>query len=101
MGRKAAVSVSHLVMEKVSGEGNRKFRGFLSNSRVLSTLMHFYRATLCQCQCCICSGLVSVCLSVSMSVTSRSSTKTDKRSITQATPRNSPGNLVFCYQRSC
>jgi len=41
VGRKAAVSVSHLVMEKVYGEGNRKFRGFLSNSRVLSILMHF------------------------------------------------------------
>ena len=37
-----------------------------------------------------------VCLSVS--VTSRSSTKTDKRRITQTTPHDSPGTLVFCAE---
>ena len=36
---------------------------------------------------------VSVCLSVS--VTSRCSTKTAKRRITQTTPHDSPGTLVF------
>ena len=35
---------------------------------------------------------VSVCLSVSVSVTSRSVTKTAKRRITQTTPHDSPGN---------
>ena len=42
----------------------------------------------------------SVCPSVCLSVTSRSSTKTAKRRITQTTPHDSPGNLVFWYQRS-
>ena len=37
---------------------------------------------------------------VSVSVTSRSSTKTAKRRITQATPHDSPGSLVFLSQRS-
>ena len=53
-------------------------------------------------------GPVSVCpsvcpsvrLSVCQSVTSRCSTKTAKRRITQITPHDSPGTLVFCCQRS-
>jgi len=40
-------------------------------------------------------GPVSVCLSVRPSVTSRSSTKTAKRRITQTTRHDSPGTLVF------
>jgi len=42
-------------------------------------------------------GPVSVCLSVCLclSVTSRCSTKTAKRSITKTTPHDSPGSLVF------
>jgi len=51
----------------------------------------FYRAMLCI------RGTshrpVSVCLSVS--VTSQCSTKTAKRRITQTTPRDTPGSLVF------
>jgi len=43
---------------------------------------------------------VSVCLSVCPSVISRSSTKTAKRRITQTTPHDSPGTLVFWSQRS-
>ena len=42
----------------------------------------------------------SVCLSVRPSVTSRSCTKTAKRRITQTTPHDSPGSLVFRSQRS-
>ena len=44
----------------------------------------------------------SVCLSicVCLSVTSRCSTKTAKRRITQTTPHDTPGTLVFCCQRS-
>jgi len=42
----------------------------------------------------------SVCLSVSVSVTSRCSTKRAKRRITQTTPHDSPGTLVFRCQRS-
>jgi len=45
-------------------------------------------------------GPVSVRPSVCLSVTSRSSTKTAKRSITQRTPHDSPGSLVFWCQRS-
>ena len=43
-------------------------------------------------------GPMSVCLCPS--VTSRSSTKTAKRRITQTTPHDSPGSLVFWCQRS-
>ena len=43
---------------------------------------------------------VSVCRSVRPSVTSRCSTKTAKRRITQTTPHDSPGTVVFCRQRS-
>jgi len=38
---------------------------------------------------------LSVCLSICPSVTSRSSTKTAKRRITQTTPHDSQGTLVF------
>ena len=40
-------------------------------------------------------AITGVRLSVRQSVTSRSSTKTAKRRITQTTPHDSPGNLVF------
>ena len=43
---------------------------------------------------------MGLCLSVRPSVTSRSSTKTAKQRITQTTPHDSPGTLVFWYQRS-
>ena len=38
---------------------------------------------------------MALCPSVRLSVTSRCSTKTAKRGITQTTPRDSPGTLVF------
>jgi len=38
---------------------------------------------------------MALCLSVCLSVTSRSSTKTAKHRITQTTPHDSPGILVF------
>ena len=56
--------------------------------------VNFYRAMLCIRG--TSHGPVSVCLSV----TSRSSTKTDKRRIIQITPHDSPGTLVFWCQRS-
>jgi len=43
---------------------------------------------------------MGLCLSVSVSVTSQSSTKTAKHRITQTTPHDSPGTLVFWRQRS-
>jgi len=43
---------------------------------------------------------VCVCVSLCPSVTSRSSTKTAKRRITQITPHDSPGTLVLWGQRS-
>jgi len=62
----------------------------------------FYRAMLCIRG--TSHGPVSVCLSVSLcpsvSVTSRSSTKTAKRRIIQTTPHDSPETLVFWCQRS-
>ena len=56
--------------------------------------LSFYRAMLCIRG--TRHGPVSVCLSV----TSRSSTKTVKRRITLTTPHDSPGTLVFWCQRS-
>jgi len=38
---------------------------------------------------------MALCLPVCLSVTSRCSTKTAKRRITQTTPHDSPGTLVF------
>ena len=43
---------------------------------------------------------VRVCVCVCLSVTSRCSTKTAKRRITQTTPHDSPETLVFWCQRS-
>ena len=54
---------------------------------------HFYRAMLCIRG--TSYGPVSVRLSVRLSVTSRFSTKTAKRRITQTTPHDSPGTLVY------
>jgi len=66
--------------------------GFVFSSRKRKS--RFYRAMLCIRN--TSHGPVSVCLSV----TSRSSTKTAKQRITQTTPHDSPGKLVFWRQRS-
>ena len=62
----------------------------------------YYRAMLCIRG--TSHGPVSACLSVRpsvcLSVTSRCSTKTAKRRITQTIPHDSPGTLVFWSQRS-
>jgi len=50
-------------------------------------ILDFYRAVLAMGLC--------LCVSVYPCVTSRSSAKTAKRRITQTTPHDSPGNLVF------
>jgi len=54
----------------------------------------FYRAMLCS------RGTSHGPVSVRLSVTSRCSTKTAKRRITQTTPHDSAGTLVFWCQRS-
>ena len=66
----------------------------LSVASVKSRLVFFYRAMLCI------RGTSHGPVSVRPSVTSRSSTKTDKHRITQTTPHDSPGTLVFWCQRS-
>ena len=74
-----------------------KFYPIICQQGPFSKLL-FYRAMLC-----IRGsrhGPVSVCLSVRPSVTSRCSTKTAKRRITQTTPHDSQGILVFWCQRS-
>ena len=43
---------------------------------------------------------VSICLSVRQSVTSWHCSKTAKHRLTQTTPGDSPGTLVFCFQQS-
>jgi len=72
-------------------------RRIAHTSRFLAaaTADNFYRAILCMRS--TSHGPVSVCLC--LSVTSRSSTKTAKRRITQTTPHDSPGILVFWCQR--
>jgi len=77
---------------------NAKYRIYVSVS------YSFYRAMLCirgtshgPVSVCLC---LSVSVSVCLSVTSRSSTKTAKRRITQTISHDSPGTLVFGSQRS-
>ena len=71
---------------------------FHFNRNHASILYRFYRAMLCIRG--TSHGPVSVRPSVSVSVTSRCSTKTAKRRITETTPHDSAGNLVFRRQRS-
>jgi len=61
---------------------------------IITCLTGFYHAMLC-----IRDTSHGLCLSVCPSVTSRCSTKTAKRRITQTTPHDSPGTLVFWSQR--
>ena len=68
------------------------------NQGIMQLVNNFYRAMLCIRR--TSHGFVSVRPSVSQSVTSRSSTKTAKRRITQTTPHDSPGTLVLWCQRS-
>ena len=64
-----------------------------NNVNSTSTNCSFYRAMLCICG--TSHGPVSVCVRVRLSVTSRRSTKTAKRRITQRTPHDTPVSLVF------
>ena len=66
-----------------------------TSSYILLCLVSFYRAMLCIRGTSHGPVSVSVRLSVRPSVTSRSSTKTAKQRITQTTPHDSPGTLVF------
>ena len=72
-----------------------------TNPTYVSRAFHFfafYRAMLCIRG--TSQGPVYVSVCVCLSVTSRCSTKTAKRRITQTTPHYSPGTLVFGCQRS-
>jgi len=69
----------------------------LTVSRFSKIQIGFYRAILCIRG--TSHGPVSVCVCLCLSVTSRSSTRTAKRRITQTTPRDTPGTLVFLCQR--
>ena len=72
---------------------NLLFQGYLNEkSAPLRCGANFYRAMLCI------RGTSHG--PVSMSVTSRCSTKMAKCRITQTTPHDTPGTLVFCCQRS-
>jgi len=71
-----------------------------SASRRPSAVAEFLTAR-CYASAVLAMGLCpSVSVSVRLSVTSRSSTETAKHRITQTTPRDSPGSLVFWRQRS-
>jgi len=62
-----------------------------ASSALKNFMIFFYRAMVLA---------MGMCLCLSVSVTSRSSTKKAKRRITQTTPHDSPGTLVFGCQRS-
>jgi len=64
------------------------------NQSVSQSVIGYYREMLCI------RGTSHGPVSVRPSVTSRCSTKTAKRRITQTTPHVTPGSLVFCCQRS-
>jgi len=93
------IMLTHLFWKKLLVVG---FLAWQEATRSVSYAVSFYRAMLCIRG--TRHGPVSVCLSVCpsvrLSITSRSSTKTTKRRITQTTPHDSPGTLVFWSQRS-
>ena len=82
------------------GNGNERDVNRISQRHSYSHhfVLSFYRAMLCIRG--TSHGPVSVSVSVCLSVTSRSSTKTAKHTITQTTPHDSRGTLVFWCQRS-
>jgi len=70
-------------------------------TRFYSIFCNFYRAMLSMSGSLYAMALcLTVCLAVCLSVTSRCSTKTAKHGITQTTPHDSSGILVFRCQRS-
>jgi len=93
----AVLKFSHVATSRhrnssVSRTGTRYTRSYCS----VPQMRTFFTAR------CYASAVVAMdlCLSVSLSVTSRSSTKTAKRRITQTTPHDSPGILIFWCRRS-
>jgi len=68
-------------------------------SVVYSNLIFSFFIARCYASAVLAMGLC-LCLSMSVSVTSRCSTKTAKRRITQTTPHDTPGTLVFWWQKS-
>ena len=109
-------AVRHIRLSKLKNLTLRQMLGpicitvpnFIKIGRTVAEMWRFngfYRAMLCMRG--TSHGPVSVCLSVclclclkSVSVTSRCSTKTAKRRITQTKPHDSSRNLVFWSQRS-
>jgi len=74
--------------------------GLAMSRRFLQTACAFsFFTARCYASAVLAMGLC-LCLSVCLSVTSRSSTKAAKRRITQTTPHDTPGTLVFWCQRS-
>jgi len=84
---------SHLWVKKI----NRWIFGKVTIKSLLVSCSFFVFTARCYASAVLAMGL---CLSVRLSVTSRSSTKTAKRRITQTTPHDSPGSLAFWSQRS-
>ena len=93
---------SNLVHRRTIASPTLPMKNLPWKGRSHGQLIRFYRAMLCIRG--TSHGAVSVRLSdrpsVRPSVTSRCSTKTAKDRITQTTPHDSPGSLVFCCQRS-
>jgi len=79
---------------------NYTFRKRRCRTFTVTFVDSFYRAMLCTRGTIATTLCPSVRLSVCLSVTSRSSTKSAKRRITQTTPHDSPGTLVFGRQTS-
>ena len=91
---KILIYLSNKCTEAILSNSTRKLLWFEITKMQTAVLRNNYRAMLCIC------GTSHGHVSVRLSVTSRCSTKTAKPRITQTTPYDSPGILVFWCQRS-
>ena len=90
-------------IKKVGATSSGGFQLFIprnSQNILVKSVSFYYRAMLCIRGTSHGPVYFCLCLSVSVSVTSRCSTKTAKHRITQTTPHDTPGILVFWCQRS-
>jgi len=93
--RQITVSVTELKFDFTLHKDNEN-----TKNNILVSFFRFFTAR-CHVSAVLTMALcLSVCLFVHPSVTSRCSTKTAKRRITQTAPQDSPGTLVFWCQRS-
>ena len=94
------VEMSHVLWPRMIGEQLFIGRLILHMVKPYTNLKVLVFTARCYASAVLAMGLcTSVCLCLCLSVTSRCSTKTAKRRITQTTPHDTPGSLVFWCQR--